>query len=158
MKMPALVRAKNTVTVSIIANVLVRAPHANVTTGHAAQSKGFLSGKRQSNPTDDFEQQRRKRRANMQSSGSEHADRRTNAHLDPVNVTAGAAVAINDAQALITGQDFVKKLTENRSLALDGLASSLTAVNSALNLLPPNDPLVHGYDRGRQTLIARTFQ
>jgi hypothetical protein len=59
MKMPALVRAKNTVTVSIIINFLVRAPHANVTTGHAAQSKGFRSGKRQSDPTDDFEQQRR---------------------------------------------------------------------------------------------------
>jgi len=52
----------------------------------------------------------------------------------------------------------LKKLTENRSLALDGLASSLTAVNSALNLLPPNEPLLYGYDRGRQTLIARTFQ
>ena len=59
MKMPALVRAKNTVTVSIIINFLVRAPHANVTTGHAAQSKGFRSGKRQSDPTDDFGQQRR---------------------------------------------------------------------------------------------------
>ena len=57
-KMPALVRAKNTVTVSIIALVLVRAPHADVTPGNAAQSKGFLSEKRQSGPTDDFEQQR----------------------------------------------------------------------------------------------------
>jgi len=59
MKMPALVRAKNTVTVSIIALVLVRAPHADVTPGNAAQSKGFLSEKRQSGPTDDFEQQHR---------------------------------------------------------------------------------------------------
>ena len=82
----------------------------------------------------------------------------TNAKVTPVNVTADAAVAINDVQALITGHDFAKKLTENRSLALGGLASSLTAVNSALNLPPPNEPLVYGYDRGRQTLIARTFQ
>jgi len=35
----------------------------DVTPGDAAQSKGFLSEKRQSGPTDDFEQQRRFRRA-----------------------------------------------------------------------------------------------
>jgi len=97
--MPALVRAKNTVTVSIIINFLVRAPHANVTTGHAAQSKGFRSGKRQSDPTDDFGQQRRAPGQKTPLKG--HADRCPgNRRGRPWSRPAGASVSAGSQRSV----------------------------------------------------------
>jgi hypothetical protein len=57
MKMLALMKPKNAVTVSIIATVLTR-PWTTETTGGAAQSKGFRSGCKNLNVTDDLEQHR----------------------------------------------------------------------------------------------------
>jgi hypothetical protein len=53
--MLALMKPKNTVTISIIATVLC-ALGSTETTGAAAQSKGFRSGAENRNPTDDLEQ------------------------------------------------------------------------------------------------------
>jgi hypothetical protein len=64
MKMLALMKPKNAVTVSIIATVL--APLGTETTGGAAQSKGFRTGAKNSNPTDDLEQHRVERKGEGQ--------------------------------------------------------------------------------------------
>jgi hypothetical protein len=82
----------------------------------------------------------------------------TNGKLTPKNVTADAAVAVNDVLGFITGHGFLDSLTQSRSLALDGLDNSLTVFNSALNLIPPNEPFVISYDRGQQILVVRTVQ
>jgi hypothetical protein len=80
----------------------------------------------------------------------------TNGKLSPKNVTADATVALNGLVAFITGEGFLKHLTDNRSLVLDDFGNSLTRFNAALNQVPPNVPLVIHYDRGPQTLVIRT--